>query len=127
MISRTGLLLVHAHYSSTEGTYRTMAGAGFKSGSDETMPHIVKTEDVLGGDPRLEDHRIGVYQIYQRYVEGGETPEGIATSYDISVAEVHTALAYAFSNPDEMREIEVRNRELSEQGASNRLVPDKNA
>ena len=91
------------------------------------MPRIVKTEDVLGGDPRIEDRRIGVSHVYQRYVDGGETPEEIATSYDISVAEVHAALAYAFSNPDEMREIETRNRKSSEKDASNRVVPDESA
>ena len=45
-----------------------MAGTGFKSGPDSAMPQIVKTDDVLGGDPRIEDHRIGVYQVYQQYV-----------------------------------------------------------
>lgn len=101
-----------------------MAGTRFTSGSDGAMPQIVKTEDVLGGDPRIEDHRVGVYQIYQRYVESDETPEEIATSYDISVAEVHAALAYTFSNPDEMRDIEARNQALYEENAANRVVPD---
>lgn len=104
-----------------------MAGTGFRSGSDDTMPQIVKTDDVLGGDPRIEDHRIGVYQVYQRYVEGDETPEEIAISYDISIAEVHTALAYAFSNPEEMREIEARNQALYDEDAANRVTPDDQA
>lgn len=104
-----------------------MAGTGSKSGSDGTMPQIVKTEDVLGGDPRIEGHRIGVYHIYQRYVEGNETPEEIATSYDISVAEVHAALAYAFSNPDEMRDIEARNPAQYEESGAHRVVPDDSA
>lgn len=104
-----------------------MAGTRFTSGSDGTMPQIVKTEGVLGGDPRIEDHRIGVYQVYQRYVESDETPEEIATSYDISVAEVHTALAYAFSNSGEMRDMEARNQTLYEENAANRIVPDDRA
>jgi len=104
-----------------------MAGTGFTSDSDGAMPQIVKTDDVLGGDPRIEDHRIGVYQVYQRYVEGDETPEAIATSYDISVAEIHAALAYAFSNPDEMREIEARNQARYEETAANRVVPNDRA
>lgn len=101
-----------------------MAGTGFTSGADGTMPQIVRTDDVLGGDPRIEDHRIGVYHVYQRYVEGDETPEAIATSYDISVAEVHAALAYAFSNPGEMREIEARNQARYEEDVGNRVTPD---
>ena len=101
-----------------------MAGTGFTSDSDGTMPQIVNTDDVLGGDPRIKEHRIGVYQIYQRYVEGDETPEAIATSYDISIAEVHAALAYAFSNPDEMRDIEARNQALYDEDVANRVTPD---
>lgn len=88
------------------------------------MPEIVRTEDVLGGDPRIEESRIGVYHVYQRYVEADDSPEAIATSLDISVADVHAALAYAFSNPDEIREIEARNRELYEADSTNHLVPD---
>lgn len=104
-----------------------MAGTGSKSGPDGTMPRIIRTEDVLGGDPRIEGHRIGVYHVYRRYVEGSDTPEEIATSYDISVAEVHAALAYAFSNPDEMRAIEARKEDLSEEDAPNRVTPDEDA
>jgi uncharacterized protein (DUF433 family) len=104
-----------------------MAGTGFTSGSDGAMPQILKTDDILSGDPRIEDHRIGVYQVYQRYLEGDTMPEAIATSYDISVAEVHAALAYAFSNLDEMREIEARNQARYEDRAANRIVPDDTA
>lgn len=101
-----------------------MAGTGFRSGSDDTMPQIVKTDEVLGGDPRIEGHRIGVYQVYQRYVEGSETPEEIATSYGLSVAEVHAALAYAFHNSDEMRDIESRNKAHYRRREASRIVPD---
>lgn len=101
-----------------------MAGTDTKSDENGTMPRIVTTDDVLGGDPRIEGHRIGVYHVYQRYVEGDETPEEIATSYGISIAEVHVALAYAFSNPDQMRAIEARNRKRSEEASAHRAVPD---
>jgi len=122
LVTGTRLLYPGVCYSWAE-TYPTMA-TGYRSGSDGDMPQVVKTDDVLGGDPRIEGHRIGVYHVYRRYVEGDDTPEEIATSYDISVAAVHTALAYAFNNPDEMREIEARNRALYEKDASNRVVPD---
>ncbi|MFB6151844.1 MAG: DUF433 domain-containing protein [Haloarculaceae archaeon] len=101
-----------------------MAGTDFESGTGDGMPGIVTTEDVLGGDPRIEGRRIGVYHVYRRYVEGGDTPEKIATSYDIPVAEVHAALAYAFNNLEEMRDIEARNRSLSESDAGNRVRPE---
>lgn len=101
-----------------------MAGTGSTSGSGET-PQIVKTSDVLGGDPRLDGRRIGVYHVYQAYVEGEASPKEIAASYEISEAEVHAALAYSFSHPEEMQEIEARNRERYEADASNRITPDE--
>ena len=100
-----------------------MAGTGSETGDTGTMPRIVHTDGVLGGDPRIEGHRVGVYQVYQHYVEAGDAPEEIAASYDLSVAEVHAALAYAFDNPEEMRAIETR-EEVAESSRSTRLTPD---
>jgi uncharacterized protein (DUF433 family) len=100
-----------------------MAGTGSRDDSEGAMPRVVSTPDVLGGDPRIEGHRIGVHDIHQRHTGLGDTPEEIATSYDISVSEVHAALAYAFSNTAEMRAIEERNQELSEQDTPDRVVP----
>lgn len=79
-----------------------MADSGTSADAHGQMPRIVQTEGVLGGDPRIDGHRIGVLHVYQRYVEGGDSAESIADSYDLSVAEVHAALAYAFNNPEEI-------------------------
>ena len=103
---------------------RHMAGTEFQTGPNGTMPRIVTSEDVLGGDPRIENRRIGVYHVYQQYVEGNETPEAIATSYEIPVAEVHIALAYAFSNHEEIRDIAVRNQAQYEELSGDRVTPD---
>lgn len=104
-----------------------MAETGTPTGGDGTMPRIVQTDDVLGGDPRIEGHRIGVYHVYQQYVSEDETPEAIAESYDISVAEVHAALAYAFHNPEQIREIEARKQRIAEETRENRLTPNDRA
>lgn len=102
-----------------------MAGTEFDAGGDgDGMPRIVQTEGVLGGDPRIEGHRIGVYHVYQQYVDGDKSPEEIAASYDLSVAEIHAALAYAFNNPATIQAIEERRRTAAEQTAGDRLVPD---
>lgn len=78
------------------------------------MRAIVRDEDVLGGDPRLAGTRIGVMHLYRRY-EAGEVPEEIAADYDgVTVADVHHALAYAFDNPDEIRELAANDREAVE-------------
>lgn len=100
-----------------------MATSGSDSGrsSDVDVPRIVKTEGVLGGDPRIDGTRIGVFHVYQRYVDGGESPERIADGYDVSVAEVHAALAYAFHNTDEMCTIEERDPDVP----GRRVTPDE--
>ena len=100
--------------------------AGTESGADADeggVPRIVRTEDVLGGDPRIAGRRVGVLHVYQLYVEGDETPEAIASDFELTVAEVHAALAYAFNNPEEIRTMEERNRRICEEARSNRLVP----
>jgi len=98
--------------------------AGTDSGTTTTggVPQIVETEDVLGGDPRIEGTRVGVAHVYRRYVDADDSPETIAASYDCSVAAVHAALAYAFGNPRKMREIEARDRATYEQ--ADRLTPE---
>lgn len=87
------------------------------------LTRAIVTDDVLGGDPRLDGTRIGVVHVYRRY-ESGETPEEIAASYDdVSVADVHTALAYAFDNPEPLRAIAERDRETIEDVRNGRSVP----
>jgi uncharacterized protein (DUF433 family) len=99
-----------------------MAGTGSGTATTEGVPQIVETEDVLGGDPRIEGTRVGVAHVYRRYVDADDSPEAIAASYDLSVAAVHAALAYAFGNPRQMREIEARNRAAYEE--AERLTPE---
>ena len=69
------------------------------------MPDIVHNDDVLGGEPRIEGTRIGVLDV-DELVVGGVTPVEVADQLDISRAEVHTALAYYYDNPEEMRQLE---------------------
>lgn len=99
-----------------------MAGTDTGTTTGEGVPQIVETEDTLGGDPRIEGTRIGVTHVYRRYVDGDDTPEEIATGYDISIAAVHAALAYAFGNPEQMRAIEARHRAAYEE--ADRLTPE---
>ncbi len=54
-----------------------MTGSG--TPSDVDVPRIVNTEGVLGGDPRIDGTRIGVFPVYQRYVVGDEDPNAIAS------------------------------------------------
>ena len=90
------------------------------------MRTITSDDDVLGGSPRLSGTRIGVLHIYRLY-QTGYTPESIASDYDgISVADVHTALAFAFDNPETIRAIEAEERDAIEDIRERRTIdPDE--
>ncbi|WP_254837767.1 DUF433 domain-containing protein [Natronomonas marina] len=69
------------------------------------MAEIVRTDDVLGGDPRIEGTRVGVLHVYELVVEGEHSPVDVADQLDLSLGEVYSALAYYHEHPDEMREV----------------------
>lgn len=76
------------------------------------MTEIVRTEDVLGGEPRIDGHRISVLQVADLVREGDHSAEYVADQLDLSLAEVYTALAYYYEHPQEMDTIRDRHREL---------------
>lgn len=63
--------------------------------------HLVKTGK---GDTEIVGTGLRVYTVYSLY-EMGDTPERIADGYDVPLAAVMEALAYAVDNPDEMEAI----------------------
>lgn len=63
--------------------------------------HIVRDNDVLGGKPHIEGHRIAVHHIAWWYSQG-EPAEAIAREYHLTPAEVHAALAYYYDHKDEI-------------------------
>lgn len=76
------------------------------------MTEIVRTEDVLGGEPHIEGRRISVLQVADMIREGDHSAEYVADQFDLSLAEVYTALAYYYEHPEEMDAIRERHREL---------------
>ncbi len=86
---------------------------------------IVQTEDTLGGKPRLEGRRISVLQVAEMYIDAGKSPEIIADQLDIGLDEIHEALAYYYSHPDEMNELRERKRELRERIREKSDAPEK--
>lgn len=89
------------------------------------MTDIVRTDDVLGGKPRLEGRRISVLQVADMVLDADRTPEFVADQLDISLSEVHTALAYYYDNPEEMDAIRERNERLEDELADRTLTPDR--
>jgi len=88
------------------------------------MADIVRTDDVLGGDPRLDGHRISVLQVADMVLDGGDAPEYVADQLGISLGKVHTALAYYYDNPDEMEAVRERHVELESTLGERTVTPD---
>jgi len=87
------------------------------------MP-IVTTEDVLGGKPRLDGHRVSVLQVAELVLDGGDDPADVADQLDLSLAEVHEALAYYYGNVDEMEASRRRRDDLVERLREKSQAPD---
>ena len=73
-------------------------------------PHVVKSADVLGGEPTVDGTRLAVRHVLRLYRDLGESPEAIARDYDLSVAQVLDALSYAYDHPDEMAQHQERHQ-----------------
>lgn len=67
---------------------------------------IVRSDDILHGEPRIEDRRVSVRQI-RALVEINDLPaEEVANRLDLGVADVYAALTYYHEHPEEMAEVE---------------------
>jgi len=64
--------------------------------------HIEITPGVAGGKPRIAGHRITVQNIVIWCDRLGLSPDEIAEEYNISLADVHAALAYYFDHREEI-------------------------
>jgi uncharacterized protein (DUF433 family) len=60
--------------------------------------HIVATPDTLGGKARIAGRRISVEDIAIWHVKLGKTVDEICAEYDLSLAEVHAALAHYYDH-----------------------------
>ena len=64
--------------------------------------YIVATPDTLGGKPRISGRRIAVEHIAIWHDRLGKTVDEICADYDLSLAEVHAALAYYYDHRSEI-------------------------
>ena len=72
--------------------------------------HIEVTPGVAGGKPRIAGHRITVQNIAVWHERLGKSADEIAVEYDLTLADVHAALAYYFDHQAEIdRSIEEGN------------------
>jgi uncharacterized protein (DUF433 family) len=64
--------------------------------------HIVATPDTLGGKPRIAGRRIAVADIAVWHERMGWSADRICDEFDLTLAEVHAALAYYFDHKTEI-------------------------
>ena len=64
--------------------------------------HIESTPGVMGGKPRIAGHRISIADVVIWHERLGQSVDEIATTYDLSLADVHAALAYYFDHREEI-------------------------
>jgi uncharacterized protein (DUF433 family) len=67
-----------------------------------TYAHITKQPGVCGGKAAIDNTRVRVADVVWLHKEG-HTPEQILPSYpQLSLAQVHAALAYYYDHPEEI-------------------------
>lgn len=64
--------------------------------------HIEVTPGIVGGRPRIAGRRITVQNIVIWHERMGWSVEEICAEYDLTLAEVHAALAYYFDHQEEI-------------------------
>ena len=70
---------------------------------------IVRDDDVLGGEPRIAETRVGVRHVAARVIDADQSPAYVADQLDVSLASVYEALSYYYDHIEEMRAIEREN------------------
>jgi len=85
--------------------------------------YIVTTPGTCAARPRIEGTRIAVDMIAQWVVHLGQTPEEVQRTHPhLTVAQIHSALAYYYDHRDEV-EASLREGERIEQEARKRFPP----
>lgn len=83
--------------------------------SDSVQAHIVVTPNVAHGRPRIAGSRIRVQDVAVWHERLGMSPDEIADEYDLTLGEVHAALAYYFDNLETIRGDIERDRKFAEE------------
>jgi uncharacterized protein (DUF433 family) len=73
-------------------------------------PHIVKSADTLGGEPRVDGTRIPVRQIVALFEAGTTADEMMASYPPLTRSQIFDAISYAYDHPDEMAFHEERHK-----------------
>jgi uncharacterized protein (DUF433 family) len=66
--------------------------------TDVLSRYISSDPKIFGGKPHITGHRIRVVDVAVWNEKFGWSPDTIASKFNLSLAEVHAALAYYFAN-----------------------------
>jgi uncharacterized protein (DUF433 family) len=90
--------------------------------------HIVIDPDVLGGEPHIANHRIGISDVAIWLNYHHLSPQEIAERFHLTLGEVYAALAYYYDHKDEIdRDIVETDRHAAEMGERHSHLPRKQA
>lgn len=84
---------------------------------------IVRDDDILGGEPRIDGTRVGVRHVAASVVDQGRSPAYVADQLDLTLSAVYDALSYYYSHVDEIREAERTNETAAERARDLSLKP----
>jgi len=84
---------------------------------------ITRDDDVLGGEPRIDETRVGVRHVAARVIDSGQSPASVADQLDLSLAEVYESLSYYYDHVEEMRDLERENEDAFERVRESSLKP----
>ncbi len=65
-------------------------------------PHVVRTEGVCGGRPRIKDSRLAVWSIAELYLSGESAQQIAATYPHVDPAAVYDAISYYLDHSAEI-------------------------
>ena len=78
-------------------------------------PHIEITPGIAGGKPRIAGHRITVQDVAVWSERMGQSADEIATEHDLTLAEIHAAMAYYFEHRVEIDQAIAEGRAFAEE------------
>ena len=84
---------------------------------------IARDDDVLSGEPRIDETRVGVRHVAARVIDSGQSPAYVADQLDLSLAEVYESLSYYYDHVEEMRDLERENEDAFERVRESSLKP----
>lgn len=88
---------------------------------------VDRDPDKQGGEPCVARTRVPVRRVGRLVEQHGRTPAEAAAHYELSVSDVHRALAYYHDHPEEMARYDRRDGELEHKSRADDVETFKSA